>query len=121
MGCLGELRIIDAVGMSLFHTGGLVIADCIKLIVCNRRGLGLEFVQLDGNILVLQCLHINRIGFVVNQDIRIYTNFYQMNHIVVHDTALVGDSRQPGSFQSGTKHLDKFPCPDFRINPFTEY
>ena len=92
MGRLGKLRIIDTVGMSLFHTGGLVIADGIKLIVCNRRSLGLEFVQLDGNILVFQSLHINRIGFIVYQDIRIYTNFYQVYHIVIHDTALVGDS-----------------------------
>ena len=92
MGRLGELRIIDTVGMSLFHTGGLVIADGIKFVIRNRRGLGLEFVKLDGDVLVFQSLYVNRVGLVVNQDVRIHPYLYQMNHIVVHDTALVGNS-----------------------------
>ena len=106
--------------MTLFYACHLIVACRIELIVGDRRHLCLELIQLHGDILILKRLRRYRIGRVVDQDIRVHTYVYQVNDVVVHDAALVGNAVQPRAFQPTTQRFYQLTCPYFRKDTCTQ-
>ena len=90
-----EFCIAQGIGMAFLDAGHLVIRNGIQLIVGDGSDLCLEFVERDGDILVLECLKRNRIGRVVDEDIGINTYFDEVDDIVVDDGRLVRNPVEP--------------------------
>ena len=71
--------------MTLLHSGNLVVADGVQLIIGDRGHLGLELVKLNGDVLVIKCLQGDWVGGVVDKHVRVNANLHQVNHIIVND------------------------------------
>ena len=69
--------------MALFHSGNLVVADSVQLIVGDWCYLCLELVKLNGDVLVIKCLQGDWVGGVVDKYVRVHTYLYQVDNIVI--------------------------------------
>ena len=95
MGSLGELGVADGVGAALLHTSHLVVGEGEELIVGHWYHLGLELGELEGLVAVLQGLHLDRVGLVVDEHGRVGAHIDHVYHVVVHDAALVWHAVEP--------------------------
>ena len=86
MSGLGKLGIVDRVTVTFLNTCHLIIADGMKFIVCDRSYLSLELIKLDGDICIVEGLQGDWISCIVNQYVRIHTDLYQMDNVILYDT-----------------------------------
>ena len=92
---LAELGIADGVAMTLFDTRHLVIGNGMKLVICDRGRLGLEFVKVYRDIAVIKLLRVDGIGGVVDQHIRVNPHIHEVYDIVVDYRGLVRHPVEP--------------------------
>ena len=114
MGRLRKLRVVDGVGMGLLHAAHLVITQSVELVVRDRRHLRLELIQPDGDVAVRQFLDGDGIGLVVHKHVGVDAYVHKVNHIVVHQRALVGNAVKPAALKAAAKALHKLARPYLR-------
>ena len=110
---LRELGHVDGSRMGILHTADLVVGDGVKLIVGDRGRLGLELVELDGDVAICQFLHRQWIGRVVDEHVRVASHIDQVDHVVVHDAGVVGDAIEEGGLLGTLQLLHEVARPEF--------
>ena len=71
--------------MALLHSCNLVVADGVQLIVGDWSHLGLELGELNGDVLVVQCLQGDWVGGVVYKHIGVNSYLHQVDNVIVND------------------------------------
>ena len=97
--------------MGLLHAAHLVITQSVELVVRDRRHLRLELIQPDGDVAVRQFLDGDGIGLVVHKHVGVDAYVHKVNHIVVHQRALVGNAVKPAALKTAAKTLNKLASP----------
>lgn len=107
---------VDGVPVTLDIKRELVIGNCIKLVIRHTGGLCLEFVQPDGDVILLQILYGYGIGGVVHQHVRIGTHIHQVDDLVVHSCGIVRYPVKERRRQSRTELSDQLSRPYFGVH-----
>ena len=89
---LGKLLFLYGIGMAFFEARHLVVRRSVQFVVRYRSRFGLELVQREYRVVVGDFLHIQRIGRIVDQYIRVASDIDHVDHVVLGILRIVGQT-----------------------------